>query len=181
MTTPTNGPFEPPPSDPWASDRLPPPPTAGYRPVPVEQPASIRRAVRLMLVGAALSLVGTLVVLTQVDTIRDTIEEDDPSLTASEVDTVVDVTVGATVVAGVIGVGLWLWMAQKNGQGRSWARVVATVLAVLNIVTTLVGVAGGGAAASLGFSLVSIVLAGAILYLLYRPESTRFYELRSRT
>jgi hypothetical protein len=73
-------------------------------------------------------------------------------------------------------------MAVKNGQGRSWARVVATVLGALSILFNLFGLAGGGAtAASLVFSLVSLALAAAILFLLYRPESTRFYDFRSRT
>ncbi len=86
------------------------------------------------------------------------------------------------MVAGLIGVGLWVWMAVKNGQGRSWARVVATVLGALNIVFTLFGLAGGTATpVTLVSSLVSLVLAGVILYLLYRPESTRFYDFRSRT
>ena len=47
--------------------------------------------------------------------------------------------------------------------------------------STLFGLAGGGSTAlSLLFSLLSIVLAGIILYLLYRPESSRFYDFRSR-
>ena len=73
-------------------------------------------------------------------------------------------------------------MAVKNGQGRSWARVVATVLGGLNIVFTLLNLAGGTATTLTVVSgLVSLVLAGVILYLLYRPESTRFYDFRSRT
>jgi hypothetical protein len=153
---------------------------AGYQPEPVEQPATIANAVKLMYVGAAVSLVGTLLTFVQIDAIRDSIE-DDESLTASEVDTLVSVAVTTAVIAGLVGVGLWVWMAVKNGQGRSWARVVATVLGGLNILFTLFGLAGGGSTAlSLLFSLLSIVLAGIILYLLYRPESSRFYDFRSR-
>jgi hypothetical protein len=185
VSNPTSGPFEtppPPPSGPWASDNLPPHPVSGYAPQPVEQPPSIRTAVRLMYVGAALSLLGVVLTLVQIDTIRDTIEDDNPSFSASEVDTAVNVTVGATVIAGLVGIGLWVWMAVKNGQGRSWARVVATVLGVVNILFNLFGLAGGGAtAASLVFSLVLLALAAVILFLLFRPESTRFYDFRSRT
>jgi hypothetical protein len=185
VSDPTSGPFEtppPPPSGPWASDNLPPHPMSGYEPAPVEQPDSIRTAVRLMYIGAALSLLGVLLTFTQVDAIRDAIEDSDDTLTSSEVDTLVNVSIGSAVVAGLIGVGLWVWMAVKNGQGRSWARVVATVLGALNIVFTLFGLAGGTATpVTLVSSLVSLVLAGVILYLLYRPESTRFYDFRSRT
>ena len=123
-----------------------------------------------------------LLTFTQIDAIRDAIEDSDDTLTSSEVDTLVNVSIGSAVVAGLVGVGLWVWMAVKNGQGRSWARVVATVLGALNIVFTLLGLAGGTATAvTLVSSLVSLVLAGVILYLLYRPESTRFYDFRSRS
>lgn len=185
MSTPTSGPFEtppPPPAGPWASDNLPPHPMSGYAPAPVEQPPSILTAVRLMFVGAAFGLLGVLLTFTQTDAIRDAVEDSDSSLTASEVDTFVNVSIASAVVAGLVGVGLWVWMAVKNGQGRSWARVVATVLGGLNIVFTLFGLAGGTSTAlTLAFSLVSLALAAVILFLLYRPESTRFYDFRSRT
>jgi hypothetical protein len=185
VSNPTSGPFEPPPPPPpgpWASDNLPPHPMSGYAPQPVEQPQSILTAVRLMYVGAALSLLGLLLTFTQTDAIRDAVEDSDESLTASEVDTVVNITITAAVIAGLIGVGLWVWMAVKNGQGRSWARVVATVLGALNILFTLLGLAGGTATpVTIVTSLISLALAGVILFLLYRPESSRFYDFRSRT
>jgi hypothetical protein len=65
--------------------------------------------VPLTYIGAALSLLGVVLTLVQIDAIRDTIEDDNPSISASEVDTAV------------------------------------------------------------------------ILFLLFRPESTRFYDFRSRT
>jgi hypothetical protein len=34
----------------------------------------------------------------------------------------------AAIVPGAVVIALWLWMAQHNGQGRNWARIVATVL-----------------------------------------------------
>ena len=184
MSNPTPGPFDTPSepqSGPWSSDDLPPHPMSGYEPAPVEQPQSILTAVRLMYVGAALSLLGALLTFTQTDAIRDAVEDSDDSLTASEVDTLVNVAVVSSVVVGLIGVGLWVWMAVKNGQGRSWARVVASVLGGLNIVSALFAVAGGTATAvGLVANLVSLVLAAVILYLLYRPESTRFYDFASR-
>ena len=71
-------------------------------------------------------------------------------------------------------------MAVKNGQGRSWARVVATVLGGLSVLSTLSNLAQGNTTAlSLVLSLVGIVLAAVILWFLYRPESSRFYTARS--
>jgi hypothetical protein len=73
-------------------------------------------------------------------------------------------------------------MAVKNGQGRSWARVVATVLGALNILFTLFGLVGETATSlTVVMSLISLALAGVILFLLFRPESSRFYDFRSRS
>jgi hypothetical protein len=170
----------PPPSaaGPWASDDVARP--AGPAPTDVEQPSSIRNAVRLMYVGAVLSVLGGLSIFLQVDAIRDQIEEDDPSLTGDEVDTAVAIFVVTFVVISLISIGLWLWMAYANGRGQSWARVVATVLGGLSIVSALVGIATGSGGVGIVFSILSVVLAAVILFLLYRPESSRFYEARSR-
>ena len=186
MSTPTSGSPEasaapPPAPGPWASDALPRHPMADVEPADVEQPSTIRTAVRLMYLGAVLSLVGLVTIPFQTDAVRDALEDSDSSLTASEVDTAVNATVAMFVVFGLIGVGLWIWMAVKNGQGLSWARVVATVLGGLNILSVLAGlVQGNTTGVSIVVNVVSLVLAAVILWLLYRPESSRFYDLRSR-
>ena len=79
MSDPTSGPFEtppPPPSGPWASDSLPPIRCRATSPRPVEQPPRILTAVRLMYLGAVLSLLGVLLTFTQTDAIRDTVEDE---------------------------------------------------------------------------------------------------------
>jgi hypothetical protein len=135
---------------------------------------------KLMLVGAVLTALGIVATLLQIDSIRDTIADSDSSLTESELDAAVATAVAFGVVVGAIGVGLWLWMRSANGQGKSWARIVATILGLLNIVFTLFGVAGDGTTGiSIVLSIIGLVLAAAILYLLWRPESTRYYEAMS--
>lgn len=178
---PQPGPSVPgPPAGPWASDNLPPHPMA-YAPRPdVPQPKSILQAVRLMFVGAAISAVGVLLTFTQTDAIRESVEDSDSSLSESEVDALVNFGIAFAVVIGLVGVGLWIWMAVTNGQGKSWARVVATVFGVLNVLGGLISLSGPGATTvSLLTNLVSIVLAAVILFLLYRPESSRYYEAKS--
>ncbi len=134
-----------------------------------------------MYVGAVLAVLGVLVLLVSRDTLRDDIADDRPELTSSELDTAIAVTTVVAVVGAVIGVALWLWMASANGQGKSWARIVASVLGGLNVLFTLTGLATNPqTAASLVFSLVGLVLAAVILVLLWRPESSRFYEARQR-
>ncbi|MDQ3415985.1 MAG: hypothetical protein M3474_02570 [Actinomycetota bacterium] len=67
-------------------------------------------------------------------------------------------------------------MAWKNGQGRSWARIVATVLAGINVLFTAFGLASGNVApvASI-LSVVKLILAIVIVVLLWRKESSAFY------
>jgi hypothetical protein len=185
---PGQGPYPPPPeppppggAGPWASDNLPPHPMSYAAPPDVPQPSSILLAVRLMYVGAALSVIGLLTTVFRTDEIREAVEDSDRTLTESEVDTVVNVGIAFAIVIGLVGVGLWIWMAVTNGRGLSWARVVATVFGGLNVLFTLVGFSrpeSTGLANVIG--VLGAVLAVVILVLLWQPESSRYYEAKSR-
>ncbi|MBO9554285.1 hypothetical protein [Cellulomonas sp.] len=178
MTHPDQVPSGPPSAPPVA------PPVAPAYPVQqevgpaVERPASLTRAVQLMYVGAALSLVGIVIGWATQDTIRDGIAKSGTDLSADALDTAVMISLVLGTVVGLIGVGLWLWMAAANKGGRSWARVVATVFGGLNVVFTLYGFTTGVTPATL-VSLVSVVLAVVILVLLWRPSSSEYYRARS--
>jgi hypothetical protein len=174
-------------SDPWSDPGAagPPPAAPGVPGVPanqdVRQPPPIRLAVRLMWLGAIISAVSILVMFLLRDELREQVEEAEPSLTAEEVDTELAIGLTAVGLVGVISVALWIWMATANGQGRAWARTVATVLGLLNVLYTLLSFLGGqltplGVVLNLGM----IALAVVILVLLYRPESNRFYDAVTR-
>ena len=55
------------------------------------------------------------------------------------------------VVIGILAVGLWIWMARANAKGRTWARVVASVLFGLNTLSVLLAVARPHVGLSLAF------------------------------
>ncbi len=145
------------------------------------QPQSIQRAVLLMRVGAGLSLLSIIITLLTRDSLRSQVaralRKSSTTLTAQQVDTAVTVAVSIAVVVGLISVGLWLWMASANAKGRSWARIVATVLGALSVLSLLSSVAQRQMTTlNLVVSLISLVLAIVILVLLWRKESSAYYE-----
>lgn len=148
---------------------------------PVEKPGSITTAVKLMLFGAGLSVLTLIYSLTTLGDLKDEIREqaikDDPNVSQSTIDAAYAIGISFAVIFGLFGALLWVWMAWKNGQGRSWARVVATVFGGLNVLGALFTFSSGTAdSLSVGSTLVSLALAVIILVLLWKPESTRFYQ-----
>jgi tryptophan-rich sensory protein len=159
-------------------------PAGGAPAAAVPQPPSVRNAVRLMWVGAAISLISLVVTLATLGSlkqqIRDSVRDSGQNVTQSQVDAAFAGAIVFSVVIALIAVGLWLWMAWKNGQGRQWARIVATVLGVLNVIFTLLSFVGNRATAGAQIlSVIDLVIAVAILVLLWRKESTDFYRARS--
>jgi tryptophan-rich sensory protein len=154
------------------------------RPGGVAQPSSVRLAVRLMWAGAALTVLSLVVTLASLGAAKEDIEErlrrDDPSVSQSTIDAAFAIGVGSALIVSVIGVGTWLWMAWKNGQGRSWARVVATVLAGFNVLFAPLVFVQDTPSVSRVFSIVNVVLAIVILVLIWRKDATEFYADRSR-
>lgn len=161
----------------WSGDERP-----SSRPA---QPPSIRTAVRLMWAGAALSalsLVITLLTLSSLKShLRDQIAKTDPSLSSSDTNATYRVVVAGAVLGSLIAIALWLWMAWKNGQGRAWARVVATVLGVINLVSSAYTIAAGNSLAVTELlTVTNLILAVVILVLLWRRESSDFYARSGR-
>lgn len=150
---------------------------------PVEKPKSIALAVKLMYVGAGLALLGALSTLLQTDTIRDAAEQASAdageAMTGSELDAAVAIGVTFALISGVIGALLWILMAYMNGKGKKWARIVATVFFVLSVLSTLVSLTQEAPILSRILSVISLALGAYIIFLLYRPESTEFYNGQS--
>jgi hypothetical protein len=169
-----------------AAGGMPTYPQGGQPAAPeVPPPPSIKTAVMLMRVGAGLSLLGVLVGLLTLgslkDNIRQTLIDNNTNYTESDLDTAYNIAVGSVIVLGLLGAGIWLWMAYANGKGQKWARIVATVLGVLNVIFTAVSLAQQQQ--PLGSEVLTIIvalLAIAIVVFLWRKESSDFYAARSR-
>jgi hypothetical protein len=158
-------------------------PNAGPRQAPPAppQPPSIALAVKLMWAGAVLSVLTLLYSLTTMGDLKDDIRaellKNDTTVSQSTVDAAYAFAIVFAVLFGLVGAFLWAWMAWKNGQGRGWARIVATVFAGLNLLGLLFTAAGSNAETlSVVSSVISVLLAVVILILLWRKESSQFYE-----
>lgn len=146
-----------------------------------------------MVVGGLVSLASGLVSLTEIEALRAELApeladlEDD----GTALDVLVAVVAGVVVLFGAVSALLWWWMAWKNGQGRAWARITATVLGGFNIVSTtstlalvglgttvdttaLIGQGYGQSPASLALQAASLVLSVVALLLLWLGPSRRF-------
>ena len=152
------------------------------------QPSTLRNAVRLMLAGAALALIGVIVSAAFSSKIRSTItkaaikanatrrSQGKSVLTAAQIHTLGNVTLVFLVVIGIIGVLLWLWMAWANNKGSSWARIVATVLFGLNTISLFVDV--GRASIAIIPAAIGWLIGLVAVVLLWRRETTAYIKPR---
>ena len=143
-------------------------------------PQSMSRAVQVMYVGAAASIIGIIVDMTTLSSTKAQIIRRDPTWTTTQVNNAEHAAIGIFIVGGLIGAALWLWMAQMNKAGKSWARIVSTVLFAIETISVLAGaaaVASGGAARIYGIVVWLIGLAAVIL--LWQRPSTAYFKSSS--
>jgi predicted membrane-bound spermidine synthase len=153
-------------------------PTSGQpqEPVRMEPPSSVLNAVRLMYVGAALSALEIVLSLVTIGSLKDAIRTASPTFTTDQLHAAEAVAIGSVIVGGLIGIGLWLWMAWANRKGRNWARIVSTVLFGINTLGVFFSLARPHASISLIFTiLVWLVGLGAIV-LIWNKQSAPYYQ-----
>lgn len=141
-------------------------------------PQSVLNAVKFMYAGAAVSAVEIVISLTTIGGLKSAIEKAYPKYTATQVHSTEVASIAGLVISGLIGVGLWILMARLNQSGRSWARIVASVLFGINTLELLTTVLRPGTATILGvaFAVVLWVIGlGAIMFL-WRRESSDFFQ-----
>jgi uncharacterized membrane protein YiaA len=131
-----------------------------------------------MYVGAALGAIGLVVGLFSTSSIRHSIEKKYPNYSASKVNTVVHAEVAFIIILGLIGIGLWIWIAQKLKAGRQWARVTGTVFFGLDTLALLGSLATGTGAASKVFSVIAWIVGLVIVILIWRSESSAYFKPR---
>jgi hypothetical protein len=82
------------------------------------------------------------------------------------------------VFFGLVPVALWLWMAWAVGRGRSWARIVSTVLFVLATLGLLdaLGSIGNFGVAQAIFAALTWLSGLAAVWMLWRPAASAFFK-----
>jgi hypothetical protein len=139
-------------------------------------PQSVLRAVKVMYVGLAASLIGIIVDMTTLSATRSAILKQNPSYTATQLNNAEHLQIGLFIAGGLIGAALWLWMAQSCRAGKGWARVVSTVFFGIDTLSVLVGavaVQGGGLSRIYGI-LVWVIGLIAVILLWQRSSSDYF-------
>lgn len=140
-------------------------------------PQSITRAVQLMYAGAAASLIGIIIALTTLSSIKSQIISKNPSLTTTQVNNAEHVAVGVLIASGLIGAALWLWMAQSSKAGKNWARIVSTVLFAIETINVVAGASAisSGGASRIYSIVVWLIGLGAIIFL-WQRSSTEYFK-----
>jgi hypothetical protein len=152
-------------------------PSGGQVPEPQrpEPPATVLTAVKLMYAGAAVSAISLVATLVTIGSLKTAIHKRSPNLTPAELHSAEVAGVVAAVIFGLIGIGLWIWMARANQAGKNWARITSTVFFGLD---TLGALASFRQAETLLSRLISLLVwligLGAVL-MLWRRESSEYF------
>jgi hypothetical protein len=156
-------------------------------PVARAVPQSVTRAVQVMYVGALASLVGVILDLLTRHSLRTYISQhatrNGKRLTAAQVGDTYHAELVVLVVVGLIGIALWIWMAQMNKRGRNWARVTSTVFFALNTLGAIGGLAGGavtGGSVNRFYGIVVWVIGGIAIILLWQRTSSEYFKATPR-
>lgn len=149
------------------------PPMPIGRPLP---PAPVRKAVKLMYAGAALSVVSAVIGLLTRHDIRTMVENANPNASLSSINRSVNVVIVAVVIGGAIDAGLWIWMSVANSRGHSWARITGTVFFGICTLSLLLSLTVHTTAGSKVLAVLLWLVGCSTVVLLWRPDSSRFFN-----
>jgi hypothetical protein len=152
-------------------------PSGGQVPEPQrpEPPVPVLTAVKLMYAGAAVSAISLIATLLTIASLKTTIHNRRPNLTQTQLHAAEVAGVAFAVVLGLLGIGLWIWMASANKAGKNWARITATVFFGLDTVGVLASFAQAETGIVRLISLVVWVIGLVAVVMLWRKESSAYF------
>jgi hypothetical protein len=147
----------------------------------LEPPTPVQQAVKLMYAGAIVSAISLILTLVTVGSLKAAIHNADPSLSPTKLHSAEVAAVAVAIIFGLIGIGLWLWMAYANKAGKNWARITATVFFGLDTLSVLTSFRQAEPVLSrLITILIWLIGLGAII-LLYQRESSAYFAATKST
>ncbi len=161
-------------------------PSSGQSAEPMRPPAPapVLTAVKVMYAGAAVSAVELIIGLTLI--IVDITAAARGQFLGQSLAAQKPLVIMLWIVFSLVMIGLWLWMARANGQGRNWARILSTVLFGLATLQLRGDFTQPASHAGFGVTVlyyggtalfVAVWLAGAAaVWLLWRPASSAFFK-----
>jgi hypothetical protein len=157
-------------------------PSSGIPVKPQRPPApqSVLNAVKLMYLGAAISTASLIASLADIGAIKPALRSEFPHYTASQINHAFSGFLVLALVSAGIGIGLWILMARANGRGRNWARIVSTVLFVIETLSVLEALRGPKTVVGLVFPALTWLVGLGAIWLLWRPESSAFFKTEDR-
>jgi hypothetical protein len=158
---------------------MPPAPQGGPPPAgrdPRSAPSTVRNAVRLMFVLAALGLIALIIVFANKNELRKAIADANPGYDTTQLDNAVNVGITIGAVIGIVLIVLYVLLALQVRKGKNWARIVTWVLAGLGVLGSVTNLAQPQAALTKVVAGVELVLYVVLIVLLAMAPSNEYFR-----
>jgi hypothetical protein len=148
-------------------------------------PRPVRTAVRLMCVGAALTLADLATIVGTLGAVRSAAVHD---LTAAQWPTVMLTQAAPWLASAPIGAGVWLWLAWANGRGYHWARSAFVAFFCVLTVVLFFGLGEAGGEDALPYTWPDVIATTALwlagltaVALIVCDAASPYYQRRAAT
>jgi hypothetical protein len=139
-------------------------------------PASVVNAVKVMYAGAAVSVISVIVGLATSGAVKSEIHASRPDLTAAQVSAYAEFNLVSVIIVGLVGVGMWIWLARMCRDGRRVVRVFAATLLGVDTLLQIFGFTQPITFAARIPGLVVWLVGLAAVALLWRRDATDFFN-----
>jgi hypothetical protein len=147
------------------------PPIAATESQPkVQPPGTITASFWTYLLGAVVGAIGGILVFSDKQRIIDAVHKSNPKLTDAQLHDTANVATVVALVFAVIALLLYLLFAAKLRSGRGWARIVLTILVVLNVLSLFTN------EGTMGVEYVGTALSVIATVFAYLPASSAYIK-----
>jgi predicted membrane channel-forming protein YqfA (hemolysin III family) len=152
------------------NDGLPSAPPVTVTESKVPPPGTITASFWLYLIGAVVGIIGGILVFSDKQRIIDAVHKSNPNLTDAQLHDTANVATVIALAFAIIAFLLYLLFAAKLRSGRNWARIVLTILVILNVLSLVTN------KGTMGVEYVGTVLSVIATILAYLPASNAYIK-----